>query len=58
MKMVVLRIIFVPAIKLIKFATVPFLYLWAIIRWVLIILIAPIILMVELIKSIKRGDWK
>lgn len=45
-------------IKLLKLIATPFLFLWMLFSWTSVILIAPIALLVELIKSIKRGEWK
>ena len=43
---------------ILKLIAVPFLWIWWLISWVFVILATPFVLLIELIISIKRGDWK
>ena len=45
-------------LKILKFISIPFLIVWYIISWVLVILVAPIVLVIEFVRSFIRGDWK
>ena len=44
--------------RILKILAVPFLWIWWLISWLVVIMIAPFVLIVELILSFKRGDWK
>lgn len=44
--------------RILKLIATPFLLLWAVVSWVFVLLITPIVLVIEFIKSFIRGDWK
>lgn len=44
--------------RILKTLAIPFLWIWWLISWIAVLIIAPFVLIVELALSFKRGDWK
>ena len=44
--------------RIFKILVIPFLWIWWLISWITVLIIAPFVLVVELALSFKRGDWK
>lgn len=44
--------------KILKYISTPFLYVWFILKWIYIILFAAGALIVMLIVSVLKGDWR
>lgn len=44
--------------RILKILSIPFLWIWWLVSWLTVVVIAPFVLIVELILSFKRGDWK
>ena len=44
--------------RILKILAIPFLWIWWLISWIAVLIVAPFVLIVELVLSFKRGDWK